>query len=132
MHLTLSHTHTMHTHMLILKHLGGATSCRCIVQYWFDSGHEHRVLIKSHGNSKKRKQSFCRTHPSTMKALKEEAQIYPPKQAVNVVYEEKGGMMGAKHLGELPRNRDQVSKIHRSISSNLPICSSKGVRDPLW
>ena len=90
------------------------------------------MLIKSHGNSKKRKQSFCRTHPSTMKALKEEAQIYPPKQAVNVVYEEKGGMMGAKSLGELPRNRDQVSNIRRSISSNLPICSSKGVRDPLW
>ena len=122
----------MHTHMLILKHLGGATSCRCIVQYWFDSGHEHRVLIKSHGNSKKRKQSFCRTHPSTMNALKEEAQIHPPNQAVNVVYEEKGGMMGAKSLGELPRNRDQVSNIRRSISSNLPICSSKGVRDPLF
>ena len=61
------------------------------MQYWFDSGREHKVLVRSHGNSKKRKQPFCRTHPSTMKALKEEAQINPPKQAVSVVYEEKGG-----------------------------------------
>ena len=67
-----------------------------------------------------------------MKALKEEAQINPPKQAVSVVYEEKGGMMGAQCLGELPRNRDQVSNMRRSVNPNLPICSSKGLRDPLF
>ena len=99
------------------------------MQYWFDSGREHKVLIRSHGNSKRRKQSFCRTHPSTMRALKEEAQNHPP---VNVVYEEKGGMMGAKSLGELPRNRGQVSNMRRSVNSNLPLCSSKGLRNPLF
>ena len=57
--------------------------------------------------TQRRKQSFCRTHPSTMKALDEEAHNHPPKEAV--IYNEKGGMMGAKSLGELPRNRDQVA-----------------------
>ena len=102
------------------------------MQYWFDSGREHKVLIRSHGNSKKRKQSFCRTHPSTMKVLKEEAQNCPPKEAVSIIYEEKGGIMGATCLGELPRNRDQVSNMCRTVNSKLPLCSNKGLRDPLF
>ena len=102
------------------------------MQYWFDSGREHKVLIRSHGNSKKRKQSFCRTHPSTMKVLKEEAQNCPPKEAVSIIYEEKGGIMGATCLGELPRNRDQVSNMRRTVNSKLPLCSNKGLRDPLF
>ena len=85
------------------------------------------MLIRSHENSKKRKQLFCCTHPSTMKTLKEEAQNHPPKQAASVIYEEKGGMMGAASLGELPRNCDQVSNMRHSVNSNLPICSSKGL-----
>ena len=106
-----THTHTWghtwgHTH---IKYLGDATTnSRCIVQYWFESGREHKVPVRPHGNSKKRKQLFCRTHPSTMKALKDEAQNCPPKDAVSTVYDEKGGMMGATSLGELPRNRDQI------------------------
>ena len=102
------------------------------MQYWFNSGREHKVLIRSHGNSKRHKQSFCRTHPSTMKALKKEAQNHPSKEAVSVVYEGKGGMMGAKSLGELPRNHGQVSSMRRSVNSNLPLCSSKGLQDPLF
>ena len=112
---------------------GGVTSSRCVVQYWFDSGREHKVLIHSHGNSKKRKQSFCRTHPSTIKALKEEAQNCPPKEAVHAVYEGKGGMMGASCLGELPRNRDQVSNMRRTITNSKPaMYSNKSLRDPLF
>lgn len=41
-------------------------------------------------------------------------------------------MIGAKSLGELPRNHDQVSNTRRSVNSSLPICSSKGLRDPLF
>ena len=102
------------------------------MQYWFDSGREHKVLIRSHENSKRRKQSFCHTHPSILNALKEEARNHPPKEAVSVVYEEKGGMMGAKSLGELPRNRGQISNMRRNVNSNLPLCSCKGLRDPLF
>ena len=102
------------------------------MQYWFESGRQHKVPVRPHGNSKKRKQPFCRTHPSTMKALKDEAQNCPPKDAVSTVYDEKGGMMGATSLGELPRNRDQISNMRRSINSKLPMCSSKGLRDPLF
>ena len=100
-----THTHTQlpaHTHAHA-EISGSAFTFRCIVQYWFDSGREH-VLIRPHRNSKKRKQSFCRTHPSTVNVLKE-IKNYQPKEAVSVVYEESGGIMGANSLGELPRNR---------------------------
>lgn len=39
---------------------------RCIVQY---CGHEHKIQAKPCGNSKHRKQSLCRTLPSTIIAL---------------------------------------------------------------
>ena len=66
-----------------------------------------------------------------MNVLKE-AKNHPPKEAVSVVYEENGGMMGANSLGELPRNREQVSNMRRNVNSTLPMSSSKGLRDPLF
>ena len=81
----------------------------CIVQYWFESGREHKVQVKPHGSSKHRKHSFYRTLPSTLNALKEEAQSHAPKAAVNTVYKKSGGIMNASSLGMLPRNREQVA-----------------------
>ena len=109
-----------------------APSSRCVVQYRFESGREHKVVIKPHGNFKGRKQAFSRTHPSTMKLLKEEALKCSPKEAVGTVYEENGGMMGATSLGQLPRNREQVSNLRRNIGSKQSLCSNKGLRDPLF
>ena len=105
----------------------------CIVQYWFESGHEHKVQVKLHGNSKRRKQSFCRTLPSTIIALKEEAQKHTPKPAVNAVYERSGGIMNASSLGMLPRNREQVANLRcGSEISGTSICSNKSARDTLF
>lgn len=106
---------------------------RCIVQYWFESGHEHKVQVKPHGNSKRCKQSFCHTLPSTIIALKEEAKKHTPKSAVNAVYKKSGGIMNASSLGMLPRNREQVANLRRgSETSGTSICSNKSARDPLF
>ena len=77
-----------------------------IAQHWFQSGHEHKVQVRPHGNLKCHKQAFCRTLPSTIIAIKEEAQKHTPKVAVNAVYEKNGGIMNASSLGMLPRNRE--------------------------
>ena len=106
-------------------------SSRCLLQYWFESGHEHPVKIKSHGNSNAKKEPYCRTHPSTLQALKHEASSLPPKDAVKAVYNSEGGIMEAKSLGKLPRNREQISNIRRGIN-NASMCSSKGLKGPLF
>lgn len=103
---------------------------RCIVQYWFESGREHRVEIKAHGNSKSKASAYYRTLPSTMKVLKEEAENHAPKAVVNTVYKRSGGIMNASSIGALPRNREQVSNIRRGTDNSL--CSNKGIHDPLY
>lgn len=40
--------------------------------------------------------------------------------------------MGATSLGELPRNRLQISNVRHKIGANSSICTSKGLRDPLF
>ena len=72
-----------------------------IAQCWFQGGHEHKVWVKPHGNSKCHKQAFCHTLPSTIIAIKEEAKKHTPKAAVNDVYEKNGGIMNASSLGVL-------------------------------
>ena len=103
---------------------------RCIVQYWFVSGREHKVDSKPHGNCKRSKQPYYRTLPSTIKTLKEEAENCAPKAVVNSVYKKSGGIMNAHSVGALPRNREQVSNIRRGTDNS--ICSNKGVHDPLF
>ena len=95
----------------ILCYIGSIDNSRCIVQYWFESGKEHRIPVKPHGNNKLRKQPFCRTHPSTMALIKKEAENCAPKDAVGAVYKKQGGIMGATSIGELPRNRQQISNV---------------------
>ena len=73
-------------------------SIRCISQYWFESGNEHVVSVKPHGNSKAKNESYCRTHSSTLAALKCEAEAKCPKEAVNTVYEPHGGIMESNSL----------------------------------
>jgi len=104
---------------------------RCIVQYWFESGNEHKVAIKPHGNRKHKRQPFCRTHPSAMTLIKEESENSTPKDVVSVIYKKQGGLMGASSVGELPRDRHQISNI-RSKTTNTSICSAKGLKDPLY
>ena len=90
---------------------GSIDNLRCIVQYWFESGREHKVAVKPHGNSKTKKQPYYRTHPSAMSMIKEESENCIPKGTVSTIYTNQGGMMGATSLGELPRNRLMLAVI---------------------
>ena len=116
----------------ILYYVSTINDSRCIVQYWFESGKEHKISVKPHGNSKLMKQPFCRTHPSTMALIKKKAENCAPKDAVSAVYNKQGGIMKATSIGELPRNRQQISNIHSKIGINSSICSAKGIQDPLF
>lgn len=61
---------------------------------------------------------YTRTMPSTLSMLKDEAQSCTPKIAVEAVDDVKGGIMEAESAGSLPRNRQQVSNLRRSMTVN--------------
>ena len=68
-----------------------------------------------------------------MAIIKEEAENSSPKDSVRTVYNKQGGIMGAPSIGELPRNRQQLSNIRSEISSSSSICSAnKGLQDMLF
>ena len=117
-----------------LNATGGTSLFRCPVQYCFESGIEHEVVVTPHGNSRRKQLPFCHTMPSTLLSLKEEAWAHLPKAAIDVVYTEKDGIMKAASVGQLPQKYQQVSNLCRDIAAkpNLPPCSAKGRRDPLF
>ena len=67
-----------------------------------------------------------------MLMLKQESKDAGPKNTVHNVYEKQGGILGAKSLGELPRNRTQVANVRRKSDVANSLCSKKSVRDPLF
>lgn len=74
------------------------------MQYVF-SGKPHEILHKPHGNSKSSK-PYIRTSPSTLQKLKQCcAENLVPKVAVSTVTKEKGGIINARAIGDVPRNR---------------------------
>lgn len=80
------------------------------MQYSF-SGKPHPILQKPHGNSKSAKPFVCTT-PSTLQKLKECRKTnQSSKLAVSKVTKEKGGIVSAKAIGDIPRNRKQVYNI---------------------
>lgn len=103
----------------------------CLLKYSFD-GLERSFAVASHGNSKGRV-GYTRTMPSTLDMLKSEAQSCTPKIAVEVVDDVKGGIMEADSAGSLPRNRQQVSNLRRSVTGNNERRRKnvKGTRDEL-
>ena len=80
------------------------------MQYRF-SGREHSVVVKPHGNSKKRKRPYKRTCPSTLKDLETELKQHRPKRAVFRVEQKRGGILSASCAGDLPKNSLQASRI---------------------
>ena len=77
------------------------------VQYGFDRK-EHPIDIKPHGNSKKR-HSFRRTKPSTLKLVKKAVEENKrPLKVLREVENIQGGILNAKSGCDLPRNRRQI------------------------
>ena len=57
--------------------------------------------------------------------LESTGENYSPKSAIQMVYSDNGGIMKATSLGQLPRNRQKVSNIRRSVGFQVPMCSKK-------
>ena len=85
---------------------------RCFVQYKF-SQMPHTIIQKPHGNSKK-SEPFIRTAPSTLQKLKDCSKLQPPKQVIHDITKQKGGIIKAHAVGDIPRNRNQVYNINKN------------------
>ena len=113
-------------HISVLLDPSGKLKPYQFIQYQF-AGEEHSVEVKPHGNAKKILRPYKRTCPSTLKDLKEELQQHPPKQAVFIVEQRRGGFLNVSCVEELPRNSLQASRIK---CKNTPMLESKP-GDPL-
>ena len=98
-----------------------------LIQYVFLGGEEVPVLLPSHGNSKKNKRPYIRTQKSTLDSIKENIGVMRPKQTVEKVYEEAGGILHVQSLGEVCRDRTQEynTKRYQECTSGLTSNSKK-------
>ena len=94
---------------------------RAFVQYSF-TGHPHCVISKPHGNSRS-SLPFIRTTPSTLGKLKESCKKKSPKELINSVTKEKGGIQKLKAAGDIPRNSKQVYNMTCKSSENDALLS---------
>ena len=92
------------------------------MQYVF-SGKPHCILQKPHGNAKHDNKPYIRTTPSTLQKLRVCSKQLPPKQAVSKVTFERGGVIKANSIGDLPRNRKQVYNLSCKETENDALLS---------
>ena len=107
-----------------------------LVAYKYDGIPQDTILVNPHGNSKKKK-SYHRVMESTKKKLSNALTTEKPKKAVDIVFEEKGGLLSARSAGELPHNRDQAYYLKKKLQQKAvteSIGSSVGgeARDMLY
>ena len=67
--------------------------------------------------------SYVRTKPSVMAKLKGVASTMTAKRALNFVSKDVGGIQNAASASTLPRNRQQVKDMRRSITEIDPLFS---------
>ena len=94
-----------------------------VVQYSFFDGEVVPVKIEPHGNAKKSKRPYMRTQHSTLTEIKEAVSKWSPSAAIKHVYDEAGGIINAKSLSEVPRDRRQVYNIksHKQSTSGIAL-----------
>ena len=124
-HYTCKSSPDLSRHISILSDPSGQQKPCQFIQYRF-SGMEHSVVVKPHGNSKKRKRPYKRTCPSTLKDLETELKQHPPKRAVFRVEQKRGSILSASCVGDLPRNSLQASRIRCKKKTN----QEAGVSNP--
>ena len=89
-----------------------------LITYKFDGVDEHKVLVRSHGNSSKQK-PYYRTAPSVRRNLSS-ALVQAgkaPKEALDKVLQDKGGLLRATSVGQIPWNRQQAYDIRYQQST---------------
>ena len=78
-----------------------------LVAYKYDGIPQDTILVNPNGNSKMKK-PCNQVMDSTKKKLSNVISTEKPKTAVDIVYEEKGGLLSVKSAGQLPHGRDQI------------------------
>ena len=69
---------------------------------------EHPVSPAPHGNNKRpHNPAYTRTKESTTNKLRDASTTHTPKAAYHVVHKEKGGILNASAMSDLPRYRNQ-------------------------
>ena len=92
----------------------GARNKLALVQYMFN-GPEIEVISKPHGNSKGSTPYF-RTSDSARQKLQTLVATQTPKTVIETVTREAGGELNIENPSDAPRNRQQISNIHRSTT----------------
>ena len=118
-------TPTIDVHFIHTDNTGEVLPLALVV-YKFDGVPAHAVVVRPHGNAKSNK-PYRRTRESTKNMIKEELEHCDPKEAVNKVFEERGGMISAQSAGELPRGRTQAYNIRRQ-SQKEKLMASMGAQ----
>ena len=77
------------------------------MEYQYD-GKEHPFRVESHGKCKDRNSKPYKTKKSVLSALKEELTYSKPRQAVDKLAEDAGGIFGVERSSALPRNVKQA------------------------
>lgn len=89
-----------------------------IVCYEFD-GDPHPIKSQRHKNAKKSERCYYRSKPSTLDALKEKVTAHKgPTQVYGEVFEDARGIMAFTSHGDLPKSRQQVTDVKRSLKSH--------------
>ena len=89
-----------------------------IVRYEFD-GDPHPIKSQRHGNAKKSERCYYRSKPSTLVAIKEKVKARKgPSQVYDEVFEDAGGIIAFTSHGDLPKSRQQVTDVKRSLKSH--------------
>ena len=79
-------------------------------------------ILASHGNAKE-SHPFHPTWPSTLERVKKECTTKGPKEVMEVISQEIGGVVGATAAGQLPRNEKQVANLKRKVTSKSVIAN---------
>ena len=107
-----------------------------LVAYKYDGIPQDTILVNPHGNSKKMK-PYHRVMESTKKKLSNVLTTEKLKKAVDIVYEEKGGLLRAKSAGQLPHSRDQAYYLkkkqqQKAVAESVGCSVGEVARDMLY
>ena len=122
----MAHMYTMYCFLLLDQ--SDKMISLALVIFKFDGVEGHSVLVRPHGNAKSN-HPYRRTKESTKNLLKAELVNSCPKNATDKVYNDKGGIVNAHDIGDLPRNRTQAYNMKRKQLQEkmTDVCSSSGL-----
>ena len=86
-----------------------------MIIYKFDGITEQKVLVGPHAQSSKQK-PFYRTAASVKTQLAKALEGKSPMDALDKVTQDKGGLLGATSVGQIPRNRQQAYHLNHQRS----------------